>query len=277
MYVGNEDGGDRKRKQGDQGQSEEHTFKAAGISFTVIDMSGKKKPAKANLLTRLIVASLMIAFCLIAVVMPASFLFAPNLIPRLFGLVETQPVQGDPAKFDPVFAYGSVAAYAGAGARLISIEASQVRVDGTMDLTATYVPAPYTEYEFAINVPPPDNAPPVGAGGSSTGQWFQPVTVRVYEPGQRRQVRRTSNGTRLTFQYVNEGMVRDADDTPTSSAPRFVEEAPQCSFVDFWQTALERGAPRDAVANISYDADGYEFRISGAGVNLEFGFDCKVR
>ncbi|MCS7071830.1 MAG: hypothetical protein NZM00_10020, partial [Anaerolinea sp.] len=71
--------------------------------------------------------------------------------------------------FDPVAALPDVRAFAGEGALLAEIYATSVRPDGTIDLNATYTPQPYVDYQFYRPVPRPENAPPVGAGGTSSG------------------------------------------------------------------------------------------------------------
>jgi hypothetical protein len=38
-----------------------------------------------------------------------------------------------------------------------------------------------------------------------------------------------------------------------------------------------RDAPRDAVATITYNADGYDFRISDVSIFLNFDFDCQLQ
>jgi hypothetical protein len=210
--------------------------------------------------------------------------------------IQTRPVEGDPAKFDPLAGYAAALAFAGEGAVLVSMEASQVRPDGTTDLTATYTSAPYVEYEFVIPIPRPANAPPVGAGGTEAGQWYQPIIIRAFQPGQQRRVTTTGGGIGRSYTYTNQGMSRELKDPTTkidliralgpsgegpaeatAAADQPSASGPACSFVDFWQAALERDAPPDAVAKITYDADGYEFRISGARVNLDFGFDCTLQ
>lgn len=52
--------------------------------------------------------------------------------------------------------------------------------------------------------------------------------------------------------------------------------APACPFRRLWAAAGARGAPVDAVANIEYDADGYELRIDDLGLVMRFATDCSV-
>lgn len=187
---------------------------------------------------------------------------------------QTQPLTTDPNNYDPFIGLEQARALAGEDAMLISINAYYVRSDGTMDLNASYTPAPRTEYKFVRKVARPEDAPPVGVAGSTNGQWYEPLTIEVYRPGSRRHVSITSGGSRVSFDYTNEGMVRDVD-SPTTSLSGEIVEDPKCATKQLWSIALENDAPQDAVAIIEYDADGYDFNISGV-VYLEFTPDCKL-
>ena len=86
---------------------------------------------------------------------------------------------------------------------------------------------------------------------------------------------RSSGGIRTRYQYVDLGLTpreRDPQSGSLEAAP-----PPSCSFATLWKTALERGAPADAVATIEYDASGYRFEIRGTAVRLRFGLDCRPR
>lgn len=205
----------------------------------------------------------------------------PNLLNTVFSTVtgietiETQPVPGDASRFDPITALPGVTAFAGAGAQLVALEAWYVRADGTLELTATYSPSPRVTYTFAREVPRPADAPPPGVGGANAGPWYETITIEAYQPGQWRTVTRTGGGISTRFQYVNEGMTREV--SKPSAARVALARAPGCALADLWQTALEREAPRDAVAVIKYDVDGYTFSIDGTSVNLRFGPDCRLQ
>lgn len=194
--------------------------------------------------------------------------FAPDI-----PVPETRAVSGDASRFDPFDSLSDVQAFAGDDARLAAISATYVRSDGTMDLTASNY-RPTVTYEFLLEVERPDDAPPVGVNGQTDGQWYEPITIRVYEPGQRRQQTTTSGGVRSTFQYTNQGMDKQTSDPTTNP---FDDPAPQpeCTAQQLWETAIEEGAPRDAVAIIDYDADGYTFNISGT-IYLRFGLNCRL-
>jgi hypothetical protein len=205
--------------------------------------------------------------------------FAPNTLTSIFSQVtgyetiQSRPVQGDASAFDPIANYDSMQAFAGEGAQLISLDAQFVRSDGTLDLTASYNPSPRVTAEFALEVAPPADAPPVGAGG--LGTWYRQVTISAYRPGQQGRVTSSGAGGRVTYSYVNEGMTRDIDD-PATDEFTFLP-APTCAFADLWKVALESGAPANAVATIDYDEEGYDFRINDLDIRIEFDSNCQVR
>jgi hypothetical protein len=187
---------------------------------------------------------------------------------------ETRKINGDPSNFDPIAGLADAQAMAGKGAQLTAIRAYYVRSDGTMDLNATYTPAPYTDYEFVEEIERPEDAPPVGAGGTTSGQWYQPITIEAYKPGQSHRVTSTGGGISRTYYYTNQGMVKKLGSTTTNPFDGVVE-APQCSFTDLWEVAMrEEDAPEDAVAIIEYTEDGYDFNISGM-TYLTFDHDCQ--
>lgn len=187
---------------------------------------------------------------------------------------EMQAIQGDPSNFDPLVSLDQAQAFAGDGARIAAITAAGVRSDGTMDLNADYTPAPYTDYEFVILIDPPENAPPVGAGGNSGGQWYQPITISAFEPGQMRRFTQIGGDMNITSQYVNEGMTREVGE-PTTNPFDLPIPAPRCLFTDLWDEAIQQGAPEDGIATIDYDEDGYTFNMVGVMV-LRFDMDCSV-
>lgn len=185
---------------------------------------------------------------------------------------QTVAVAGDPARFDPVAAYRQISALAGPGARLESLRATGVRRDGTMDLTATYDQPPHATYELHREAPAPVPAPPVGAGGSIDGRWFQSLRVDAYRAGQERQVTRIGDGVGLTYRYINRGL--DLDEGRVTGTPdKPAVPPPACGFVRLWDEAIAQGAPAEAVAQITYDADGYRFNIPGV-FNRRYTMGC---
>jgi len=186
-------------------------------------------------------------------------------------------VPGDPANFDPIKNYEAVRSFAGEGAQLLSMDANLVRSDGTLELTASYKPSPTVNYEFVRELQePPEDAAPLGVAGSSPdGKWYEPVNVTIEQPGQSRHVTKIGGGSNVEGSYSTKGMLKDIG--TATGKPGTIVPAPTCSLADLWQIAIEQGAPKEAVANIDYDGNGYEFDITGTGISLEFGSDCKLK
>ncbi|MGQ9910660.1 MAG: hypothetical protein ACUVS2_17685 [Candidatus Flexifilum sp.] len=213
----------------------------------------------------------------------ASLLGEDNVISQIVGAIDdavpdTRPLPASaPADaFDPVAALPEIRAFAGDGALLAEIYATSVRPDGTLNLNATYTPRPYVDYRFYRVVPRPDNAPPIGAGGTSSGPWFEPITISAYQPGQMSLISRTGGGVNVRTQFINQGLAREIDE-PTTSVSFNTDQSlldPACSFAELWAQALTRGAPAEAVASIHYNASGYDFVISGV-ISLRFDSRCK--
>ncbi|MCB9455188.1 MAG: hypothetical protein H6671_04280 [Anaerolineaceae bacterium] len=188
---------------------------------------------------------------------------------------ESRAIGGNPSQYDPLAALTEVMAFAGEGAQLAAIHANYVRSDGTLDLTATYTPSPYVEFTFLREVPRPADAPPVGAGGSTTGPWYEPITIEAYRPGAVRHVTQTGGGFNATYNYTNQGMIKEVE-SPTTNPFGEIVAMPECTFTQLWETALAEGAPEEAVAIIDYDEDGYTFNIVGTMV-LRFDASCALK
>jgi hypothetical protein len=199
---------------------------------------------------------------------PAGF---NEALSKLGLIPEMRAVPGDASRFDPIASYAAVRDLAGPGAQLVSMNVRFVRSDGTLDLKAAYQPGPGADYSFVREVPRPATAPPPGAGGGA-GPWYEPVQVRVFEPGRR--VTRTVNGSRSSFE--NTGMLRDPG-TPTLNADKPIAD-PTCSMAALWKLATAgRAVPADAVASVRYQADGYSFTIADLKISAAFGPDCVRR
>lgn len=183
---------------------------------------------------------------------------------------------GDPRAFDPVARYAEVARYAGAGTTLLQMRAEQVRVDGTLDLAADYQPAPRVQYDFVREVPPPANAPPLGAGAPADGRWHQRIEVDLSRPGALRLVRKVGNGSILETQYIVRGMER-REDTPTGATIDAGVAPPACPLQRLWQQAIDHGVPANAVASIDYGRDGYDFSVRDTHWSLHFAPDCALQ
>lgn len=193
--------------------------------------------------------------------------FFTNAFARSQG-VETFPVSQSAARFDPFAELAEVRRRVGVGAHLRSIEAKFVRSDGTMDLSATYSPAPKAIYQFVM--PPlkaPATAPPIGAGRKPGDDWIQEVEVECYRPGQMRFVSRSSGGSTTKFQYRNEGMDISRDSPRMGRIEPEIGD-PKVTCPTLWQMAIAKGAPTDAVATIGFDSSGYHLYIAGVKAHV---------
>ncbi|HEV8322937.1 MAG TPA: hypothetical protein VG389_15090 [Myxococcota bacterium] len=185
----------------------------------------------------------------------------------------TAPVPGgDVNHYDAVAGYGGVAAYAGPKAELIEMEIIHARSDGTVDLEAKYEPR--VEYEMfrpdAKSEGDEEEELPVGARGKSNG--FQTVHVTIFEP---RIWSVTVNGVRHDERHL--GMDRNihAKGSAPSDHEKLAIPPPTCSLRGLWKEAIEAGAPKDAVADIHYDREGWTFKISDIDFELKrTGADC---
>lgn len=200
-----------------------------------------------------------------------------NYCARMFG-EETYPIAGDPTRFDPVAGIQEVQAKVGAKAILLSVNARSVRSDGTMDLNATYSPAPSADYTFLVpldKAPEDQTAPPIGAGRGPNDVWTQEVRVKVYKPGQRLHVRRMSGNSSSEYSYTNEGMDIDR------STPRMDEleegiKGVKVSTKEMWEVAKKLDANLESVATIEFKPDYSSFSIIGTDVRLRWDKDGKL-
>ncbi len=185
---------------------------------------------------------------------------------------DTRDVPGDPTRFDPMAGLDEVLAWGGPEARLERIYVSGVRRDGTLDLTADFSRAPSVTYELHRTVEAPDPAPPVGAGGSADGRWFQSLRIEAIKPGKRRQTTRIGGGSAERLWYVSRGLDRHAGDV-TGAPSQAAIPLPTCDLANLWTLAIAQGAPPDAIARIRYDARGYTLAVPGI-FNGRYGLDC---
>lgn len=207
----------------------------------------------------------------IAVIAVVILVIIPSCVSALdtgFGAETTyDPPGGDNTRYDPIAAVGEIQAQIGEGAELISLSSTYVKSDGTQDLVTDLYSA-VSDYEFVREVPPPADAPPIGAGGSTTGKWYQVTEVDVYSPGQWRQVTGSSN-----YSYLHKGMELDNYD-PRGTKPATIP-LPRCSYALLWEQALKDGVSTSAVAYITYDSNGYTFSISDLDYRAEFDMNCQ--
>jgi hypothetical protein len=169
-------------------------------------------------------------------------------------------IPGDARRFDPVGALPQVIAFAGPDAMLIDFGADDVRKDGTVDFSASYVKDEEgARYSFAR---PAAASTPVG-----TRHRFDQFTVWVRRPSYRNE--------RGVLYVWRRGMALE-DPSQTDQDLEAVPP-PRCTFGQLWALAKERGAPEDAVAYIGYHSGGYDFVIRGTPFKVNFDADCKVK
>ncbi|MCC6643352.1 hypothetical protein IT411_01260 [Candidatus Peregrinibacteria bacterium] len=185
---------------------------------------------------------------------------------------------GDFEKFNVATTYAEVQKFAGENAELTSLSAQYVQSDGTLNLTTKYG-ASYASitYDFFNKLnQPPENAPPIGAGGSKDGNWYEPVRVTIQTPGQTRYMSRIGGAYNFKGNYIHQGMEKSVSN-PIGEPYSEIIPAPTCDFKKFWDRAIELGAPASAVASIDYDSNGYEFQISGTDIYIDFTADCQEK
>lgn len=183
-------------------------------------------------------------------------------------------VPGNPDKFDPIANYEEISSYAGENASLLQIESYYVRSDGTLDLNASYEPAPSVFYTFYRQTGTIDADAPTGVTVEDAIN-YRYVWVRITAPFQWTFATQGVAGEGVGYD-LNLGMDRDRSveqvGIPEDSIP-----APQCAYSELWQTALaESDADPNAVATIIYNASGYLFTITGTPISLQFDTDCTL-
>lgn len=213
----------------------------------------------------------------IAVLIPISFILL-IIFAIIIGVQILQDevwlVPGDPDNFDPIAEYTSVLNYAGENVQFVGLEAYFVKRDGTLDLNASYEPAPNVTYHFYQRTRETDDAP-AGVSTSSDSIWHRQVHIMISQPFQWVFATQGAAGDGVGFD-VNLGMDRDRT-IEIFDVPQSVIPAPSCSFRDFWTLAIESAnADNEAVATIIYDASGYHFIIQGTDINLLFNSDCEL-
>jgi len=181
---------------------------------------------------------------------------------------ETYAFKEDTSHLDPFAVLDEVREKVGGKAHLYSIEAEFVGSDGTMNLNATYNPGPKIKYKFyGESEPGSGEVPPIGAGRSAGDVWYKRTQVECYLPGEDRHIVLPSGRHNSSYTYTNLGMDFERG-SPTMG--RLDEEIgnPTVTTQDLWKIALQKGAPKDAVATIRYSKTGYHFQISGAGIDF---------
>jgi hypothetical protein len=181
----------------------------------------------------------------------------------------TADVPGPVNRFDPVAAYPAVAASVGPDARLVKLVASFVREDGTQDLEASYIGYGDPDAYTFVHASGQRDDPSVPVGARRPAAPFERVDVTIHKP-------------RWVSQSVNGGKPQSKKDlgmaqrSMGSADPKEAVAAPGCSFAKLWAAAKQHGAPKGAVAAITYDKSGYELRIDGTSVLVHFDASCRV-
>lgn len=188
-----------------------------------------------------------------------------------------QVLVGDPSRYDPFANLDELRAIAGPDARLVSINAFQVRSDGTMNLNADYVPRPTVTYRFVLPLAkPPENAPPSGVTGPAGAPWMQFVTLVASRPGGFRRVIERRGISRNEYMYRHRGLDKDVSTPVQGQIPENLPD-PKISTAELWRMGREKGAPDDAVANIDYDQAGYRWSVVGFSEPVMLDLDGKPR
>jgi hypothetical protein len=205
------------------------------------------------------------------------FWFAAVMVVLLWALFFAYPTEetvappGDAARFDPLAHYAEIAAFAGDGFHLTSLHARGVRRDGTIDLNRP-------RYEGSVGVegfrevPAPADAPPVGAGGSLDGRYWETVRVDLYEPGQWRTVR---GGGRSSSSWRHLGMAREPMVQPTRPTQKALD-APTCATKALFDALVAKGAPESAVAILRYGEGGFELSVQDTPFEARFSPTCQL-
>lgn len=189
-------------------------------------------------------------------------LFSTGYFAAWFGDT-TVRLQGDPRQFAPLASLDAAQRLAGPEHPLVRIDARFVRSDGLVDLEADYEPD--VTYTF-LGKGEVDSSKPLGAGGGVLKDRCFVVLAEAPHTGHPD----PDDGADI----MNLGLLRmpgDGDPSNITPAPR-----PTCTFARLWQQAIALGAPKNAVALISYDADGYEFSIQDTPLRIVFDAKCQV-
>ncbi|HRF60265.1 MAG TPA: hypothetical protein PLH94_10195 [Fimbriimonadaceae bacterium] len=189
--------------------------------------------------------------------------------------VETFDVPGNADRYDPIAAVAALADLAGEGAYLVEARFTQVRSDGTMDLDVSYTPVPTARYTFVRKLAaPPENAPPIGAG-RGIGEWFEEVDVDCSQPGTRRTQTTRGGSVNTRINYIHKGVAirREAKSGEMPQELRALRPSP----AEMWRRALEAGAPKEAVASITYEEDGARFSIVGTRYRFDWRPDGRLK
>jgi hypothetical protein len=168
----------------------------------------------------------------------------------------------DATRFDPLSFAAQAAQLAGPGLRYETMYFDGVKADGTVDLTAAYEPT--GTFRFMGDAKTSDA--PLGARGSDE-------VLRRYITLERPGWHTSRNGTKRNIRWSRGLRVYGS-----TTRPEPTTELPKCSLKKLWDAAIKRGIPKDAVARISHDHEGYELSINNTELpTIEFNHDCTPR
>lgn len=166
------------------------------------------------------------------------------------GAPNTAAPPGVLERFDPIAGFTAMASFAGPHARLITLRATGVGSDGTMNLAAPGGPKIEAEFVAAAIAGDPELQTEANyAVGHAIRVLLTVQAPRGEHRGMGRAPNRRATGDERTI------------------------EPPACKFADLWDQAIELGAPRTGTATIDYDADGYAFALDGQEVR-RFSGSC---
>lgn len=172
----------------------------------------------------------------------------------------------DPKRFDFSKHYALANALIGPGWRYVSTVARGVKPDGSMDLTAPYEPT--VTYQWRAALAAPADEVPIGA---SVDVKVPVALVEVNAPGWHVATQRQGK----TSYRWSRGIERRELDYPASSIGAGGGQPPTCALKALWDEALRAGAPKNAVATIRHDAQGYTFDIDGTDHRYAFNHACE--
>ena len=211
----------------------------------------------------------------IAIVLVASLLVMKFAFPDAWEemssdeLVNTTAPPGDVDAYRPFAHLAAIGAYAGDNAELVSIEATNVRADGTVFLGVR-------QDERISQVVLVFIADATERDKRTLFKETDKVEVRVTIREPHITTVSTADGI---GEKLNRGMQRDP--MPALRAmlrSRELAPAPKCTAAQLVELARAKGAPA-LLARLEYDAEGYELhtRQNGDPLHLKFDHDCRLR
>lgn len=200
----------------------------------------------------------------------------------------TDDIPGDKNAFDPITAIPEVSAFAGDNAVLMSLVASLIKADGTIDIDAEYKPR--VQYIFINKLAPEkeenvDSDVPMGVTqtAKNTSEKAEYIKVIIKKPYKEERQKMDEADRSVVYRtFIHGGMERIILRVYLFSEYKELYQIAQAaskplSFRTIWQKAIDLGAPSDnVVALISYDyKEGYTFEISQTDYKYKFDLTGK--